>query len=126
MNIPAGSTNCSNTVITNYNGAWFTNAACNTDLLVNNLYSQGATSNSDQFVYAGVFKAGLDGTAQFQWAQRTSNATATIFLKDSVMTFTRLSGADVAEVYYAQDATVNEGDIVSIVGNGVSQVKKSV
>ncbi len=41
------------------------------------------------------------------------------------MSVTRLSGADVAEVYYAEDGSISEGDIVSISGNGVSQVKKT-
>lgn len=51
MTVPAGSTNCSNTALTNYNGAWFTNATCNTDLIVNNLNNYATTSNSDEFRY---------------------------------------------------------------------------
>lgn len=51
MRVPTGSTNCSNSVITNYNGAWFTNAACNTDILITNLNNLAATSNSDEFSY---------------------------------------------------------------------------
>lgn len=51
MNVPTGSTNCSNSVITNYNGAWFTNVACNTDLAINNLNNLAATANSDEFSY---------------------------------------------------------------------------
>lgn len=50
MTIPAGSTNCSNTVSTNYNGTWATNAACNTVLNVPSL-NNGTTSASDQFNY---------------------------------------------------------------------------
>lgn len=72
-----------------------------------------------------MFTAGADGIAKLQWAQRVSNATATIFLKDSTMSVTRLSGADLAEVYYAADGSIREGDIVSLTGDGVSQVKKS-
>ena len=37
----------------------------------------------------------------------------------------RISGADVAEVYFSEDDTAKEGDIVSLTGNGVSQVTKS-
>lgn len=90
LNVPTG-TNCSNTVLTNYNGAWATNAACNTALTVPNLNNYITTGNSDQFTYIAVFKAGANGTAQFQWAQNASNATATIFLKDSTMSYQLLS-----------------------------------
>ncbi len=72
-----------------------------------------------------MFTAGATGTAKLQWAQRVSNATATIFLKDSTMVVTKLSGADVAEIYYAQDGSIREGEIVSLTGDGVSQVTKS-
>lgn len=41
------------------------------------------------------------------------------------MSVTRLSGADVAEIYYALDGSIREGDIVSLAGDGVSQVQKS-
>lgn len=114
MSVPSG-TGCSNTISTNYNGAWASNAACNTDLVVPNLNNY-ATSNSDSFIYAGVFKAGADGTAQLMWAQNTANATATMLLKDSTINYTRLSGADVAEVYYTHDQDTVEGDIVSLNG----------
>jgi hypothetical protein len=46
-------------------------------------------------------------------------------VKDTILSTYRLSGADVAEVYYSEDNDANEGDIVSITGNGVSQVVKS-
>jgi hypothetical protein len=74
MSVPSG-TGCSNTVSTNYNGAWATNSVCSTaDLVVPFLNNYAGSSNSDSFIYAGVFKAGADGTAQFQWAQNTTNA----------------------------------------------------
>lgn len=37
----------------------------------------------------------------------------------------RVRGADYAEVYYSSDSSIQEGDIVSLAGDGVSQVKKS-
>lgn len=46
-------------------------------------------------------------------------------MKDSNISFTKLSGADYAEIYYAEDGSIKEGDIVSLTGNGVSQVGKS-
>ncbi len=123
MNVPSG-TSCSNTVSTNYNGAWNSNATCNTNLNVPNL-SNYTTAGSDSFIYVGVFKAGADGTAQFQWAQNIANGAVTSIAKDSTLTYTRLSGADVAEVYYTNDQDTVEGNIVSLNGEGVSQVSKS-
>lgn len=70
----SGATNCSNTVSTNYQGAFATNATCNTPLTVPNLNNFATTLNSDSYIYVGVFKAGADGNAQFQWAQNTTNA----------------------------------------------------
>lgn len=61
-----------------------------------------------------MFKAGANGTAQFQWAQNTANATALTFMKDSTMNYSKLSGADLAEVYYAIDGAIGPGDIVSL------------
>lgn len=121
----AGATNCSNTVSTNYQGAWATNSTCNSALNIPNLQN-GTTSNSDSFIYIGVFQVGgSDTTAQLQWAQASSNPAATILLKDSTITYTRLSGADVAEVYYTNDQSAENGDIVSLNGEGISQVSKS-
>ena len=41
------------------------------------------------------------------------------------MTFYKITGADVAEVYYSDDVSINEGDIVALNGAGASQVQKS-
>lgn len=123
MQVPSA-TNCSNTISTNFNAAYSTNASCNTDLTTLDLSGHGAMS-TDAILYLGVFKAGANGTAQFMWAQSSSNAALTSILRDSTMTYTRLSGADVAEVYYTHDQKTSEGDIVSLNGEGISQVSKS-
>lgn len=59
------------------------------------------------------------------WAQNTANATNTTILKDATVTFYKLTGADLAEIYYSVDDSAIQGDIVSLTGDGVSQVKKS-
>lgn len=105
MAVPGGSTNCSNTLTDGYNTVTTTNATCGTDLLI---AAASLRSPADQFTFVGVFKAGATGTAQFKWAQNVSNASAIIVAKDTAMTYTRLSGADLAEVYYSDDNTVNE------------------
>jgi hypothetical protein len=51
MAVPAGSTNCSNTANSSYNGATVTNALCSTDLILTNINNFAATGNSDQFNY---------------------------------------------------------------------------
>lgn len=125
MNVPGAPTNCSNSASASYNGSAVTNALCNTDLILTNINNQAATLNSDQFNYTGIFKASTAGLAQLQFAQGTANAGATTINKDTVLTATRLAGADLAEVYYSSDDSVIEGDIVSLSGNGISQVAKS-
>ena len=122
MNVPAGSTGCSNTLTDGYNTVTATNIACSTDLII---AAASLHSPSDQFTFVGVFKAWSTGTARFKWAQNVSNASAIIVAKDTVITYTRLSGADIAEVYYSDDNSVSEWDIISLNGNGVSQVSKS-
>ena len=85
-----------------------TNATCNTDLILTNIFNQTATANSDQFTYVGIFKAGAAGTATLQWAQGTATAVNTTIVKDTVLAANRLAGADVAEVYYTADSSVKE------------------
>ncbi|NRH21421.1 hypothetical protein HOO68_05230, partial [Candidatus Gracilibacteria bacterium] len=121
MLVPAGTTGCSNTVSTNYTGNWYANALCNTDITMG--VSTTGAGGADSFIYAGVFKAGADGTAQLQWTN--ASATTATLTKDSTINYTRLSGADVAEVYYTNDQDTTEGNIVSLNGEGVSQVSKS-
>ena len=66
------------------------------------------------------------GVVNLQWSQFSANGTANIVRAGSYLTAFRIRGADLAEVYYTSDTTASEGDIVSLAGNGVSQVQKSV
>ena len=54
MNVPAGSTGCSNTLTDGYNTVTATNIACSTDLII---AAASLHSPSDQFTFVGVFKA---------------------------------------------------------------------
>ena len=108
MSIPGAPTNCSNSASASYNGSAVTNVLCNTDLILTNINNQAATANSDQFSYVGIFKASTAGTAQLNWAQGTATAVATTISKDTILTATRLVGADIAEVYYSDDNSMSE------------------
>ncbi len=59
------------------------------------------------------------------WAQGTARAVATTIVKDTYINFYKLSGADIAEVYYSLDDDAVQGDIVSLTDEGISQVQKS-
>ncbi len=42
------------------------------------------------------------------WAQGTAGAVNTTITKDTILSTYRISGADLAEVYYTNDASINE------------------
>ncbi len=65
------------------------------------------------------------GVVNLQWAEFAVSGTNTVRAGSYFIAY-RIRGADLAEVYYTSDTTVHEGDIVSLAGNGVSQVQKSV
>ncbi len=75
--------------------------------------------------YGTITNGGTAGTVTLQWAQFTANASNTIGRQGSIIKAYRVRGADFAEIYYADDHTIAEWDIVSLTGDGVSQVKKS-
>ncbi len=64
------------------------------------------------------------GNVTLQWAEFNTSGTATVRAGSTLMAY-RVRGADYAEVYYSTDSSIQEGDIVSLAGDGVSQVKKS-
>ena len=122
---PSAGTNCSYTGSTSYNGAWANSSVCGTPAAVTNFNALAGTGGSDAFVMQGVFTNGATaGTASFQWAQNTATAAATTITKDTQITAYRLSGADLAEVYYAQENGITPGTIVQLAG-GASQISKS-
>jgi hypothetical protein len=63
------------------------------------------------------------GNVQLQWAPNTSGSLTV--LAGSSMQAQRVQGADLAEIYYTSDPSIKAGEIVSLTGTGVSQVKKS-
>jgi hypothetical protein len=80
------------------------------------------------FIYTGVFTTGLtSGTAQFQWAKVVNGSpTLTMDAADTnTLTAFRISGADLGEVYYSNNGQIPFGEIVSLAGDGVSQITRS-
>lgn len=75
--------------------------------------------------YGTITNGATAGTVTLQWAQFVAAAVNTTGRQGSILKAYRIRGADFAEIYYADDHTVAEGDIVSLTGDGVSQVKKS-
>ena len=87
--------------------------------------TDSATDESATISFS-IVNAGTAGNVTLRWAQGTALiATNTIVHDGSYLTAFKVRGADLAEVYYTSDGQVSAGDIVSIAGSGVSQVKKS-
>lgn len=85
----------------------------------------GNATEQSYIGYGTITNGATAGTVTLQWAQFTANASNTIGRAGSILKAYRIRGADFAEIYYADDYSVAEGDIVSLTGDGVSQVKKS-
>jgi hypothetical protein len=75
----------------------------------------------------GRITAGVSGgTVNLQFAQFNLAAANPIkIMPGSVLHAYRTTGADVAEIYYTTDATIEKGQIVALTGEGVSQVSKT-
>ncbi|HUC89311.1 MAG TPA: hypothetical protein VMR45_00755 [Patescibacteria group bacterium] len=117
---------CSMSLLGNYYGSNSTSTACATAAALTTSQLNGSGTSTDGVSWYGTVTTGATGgTIRFRWAQNTSNATATSLLKDSYMTAYRLSGADLAEVYYSKQANLTPGDVVSLQADGPSQIGKS-
>lgn len=51
MTVPAGTSNCSNTITTSYNGAAWSGTGCSTPVAVTGFNNYAAAGNTDAFVY---------------------------------------------------------------------------
>jgi hypothetical protein len=83
----------------------------------------GSGADDPVWVSGTVTTGATAGTVTLQWAQFANSGTNTV-RSGSSMTAFRVRGADLAEVYYAQDISVEEGDVVAMDG-GISQIRKS-
>lgn len=97
------------------------NTACPTAVIMT---TESATDESALISFS-VVNGGTAGNVTLQWAQWTAAVANTTVHDGSYLHAYKVRGADYAEVYYTDDGSVNKGDIVSLTGNGVSQVEKS-
>jgi hypothetical protein len=79
----------------------------------------------DKYTVSGtVINGGTAGSVIIQWAQWLVSGNLILAQGSSIIAY-RISGADLAEVYYADDSDIKEGEIVSLTGKGLSQVEKT-
>jgi predicted transporter len=95
--------------------------ACNTSISL----ATTATGTKGGWLSGSVTTAGTSGNIAFRWAQNTSSGTSTVVSAGSSLTAFKLTGADYAETYYSNDATIRQGELVSLTGDGRSQVERS-
>ena len=98
------------------------NVACGTDS--GNLPSAGT---DQQFVYGSVLNSSTAGSVQLQYRQDVASGTTTIF-SGSFLTATRVDGADLAEIYFTNDSTIDPGTVViadPALNAGVQKSRKS-
>lgn len=66
------------------------------------------------------------GDVVFNWSQFTSNASNSIIAAGSYLVAYKVSGADLAEVYYTNEADLTPGTVVAVDGRITAGVKKSI
>ena len=74
---------------------------------------------------AQITTAGSAGTFNLQWAENGANATGTILYSGGWMVAYKVSGADLAEIYYTTDRTINAGTVVAFDSSITNGVQKS-
>lgn len=75
-------------------------------------------------VTATIINGGTSGTVSLKTAQNTASGTTTLY-SGSYMTAFKVTGADLAEVYYANDYSIKAGDIIALDNIGAGQIRKT-
>ena len=84
------------------------------------------TAADDPYVITGsVVTSSTSGSVTLQWAQGTINASDSIIRAGSFLIAYKVSGADLAEIYYSKDPSINPGHVVSLDPQGITMVMKS-
>jgi hypothetical protein len=86
---------------------------------------QGNDTSYTTVITGTVVNPTNSGNVSLIWAQNTSNGTNTTVKAGSSVVAYKVSGADLAEVYYTTDNSVQPGDVVSVDGLLNAGVKKS-
>ncbi len=124
MTIPSAGSICMTQISETSTGSKRSTDICNQDVVPSSNLNTGSGGAVLQFY--GTFSVGsTGGTARFQWSQASALATPTTLKAGSYIIFTKITGADLAEIYYSEDDSVEAGDLVSLSGDGVSQVERS-
>lgn len=97
------------------------NAGCGTAIAV----TSGSPIEKMVVVAGTVVNSTTAGNITLQWAQNTSSATATTVRTGSYVVGYKVSGADLAEVYYTNDGSIEPGDVVAIDPTSIAGVKKA-
>lgn len=121
LTAPAGATCVYSAMDFDEGTAGVANTPCATAIVMT---TDSATDESALISFS-VVNGGTAGSITLQWAQGVAAAVNTTVHNGSYLHAYRVRGADYAEVYYTDDGSVSKGDIVSLTGNGVSQVEKS-
>ncbi len=101
-------------------GGELLNAGCGTS----GFYG-GTGTTSYETIDGTVTTGATPGTVTLQWAQNSSNGTATVVKAGSQLVAYKVSGADLAEAYYTKDTSITSGDIVSLDPSASAGVTKS-
>lgn len=99
---------------------------CTTPANIDNTSVNAATIDFNVRLQGSITSGGTGGLVRLQFAQRvTTVGFPTIVRAGSLMHAYKATGADLAEIYYSKDATIGQGDIVSIAGDGPAQIQKT-
>lgn len=120
VNAPASSTCAAG--ISSMQGS-FTNTSIVCGGTINSI--PGSDANEPYIVAGTVATAGTSGTVQLQFAQASVDATASIIMANSYLLAFKVSGADLAEVYFSKDVHLIPGTVVSLDPTLSTGVKKS-
>lgn len=85
----------------------------------------GGGFDASEVITGSLVTSSTAGTAQLRFAQNVSNASNTVLYAGSWIVAYKVSGADVAEIYYAKDTTLEAGDVVTVDGSLKAGVKKT-
>jgi hypothetical protein len=78
------------------------------------------------YINGFVTSGGTAGSVNLQFAENTAGAGTSIsVLAGSYLQAFQTTGADLAEVYYTDDTSIYNGDVVAVDGTGISQVVKA-
>ncbi|MDX1766317.1 MAG: hypothetical protein R3313_05195, partial [Candidatus Saccharimonadales bacterium] len=119
--VPSGTTCESTAVSITGGGVTFGNLACAT---ATGGMPTSNDVNTEHLIFGTINSGATSGTAQLRWAQFAARTTGTTVKSGSWLQAYRVSGADLAEIYFSEDYSIGAGEIVALTGDGPSQVER--